>query len=99
MLLSFLASVTLAGLGVVSASPLAHRTVATTIDYSNLTVAMVRAPPPGWPLPVENQNWDEGYFDLNGSVKYAVELIEQASASGSNLIVFPEVWFPGYEPA
>ncbi|OJJ65797.1 hypothetical protein ASPBRDRAFT_70193 [Aspergillus brasiliensis CBS 101740] len=65
-------------------------------DYNNLTVAIVRAPPVNWPLPLMNKNWTDVAFDLDGSVEKGVGLIKQAAENGANLIVFPELWFPGY---
>lgn len=64
-------------------------------DYSNLTVAVVRAPPVNWPLPLMNKNWTNVQFDLKATVDKAVDLIEQAAQNEANLIVFPELWFPG----
>ncbi|KAJ5345833.1 hypothetical protein N7452_003837 [Penicillium brevicompactum] len=65
-------------------------------DYNNLTVAIVRAPPANWPLPVMNKNWTGVEFDLNKTVTKAVGLIHEAAENGANLVVFPELWFPGY---
>jgi nitrilase len=36
------------------------------------------------------------YFDRDGSIARAVELIERAAADGVELMVFPEAWLPGY---
>ncbi|MCP3974028.1 MAG: carbon-nitrogen hydrolase family protein [bacterium] len=36
------------------------------------------------------------YFDRDGCLQRAVELIERAAADGIELIVFPEGWIPGY---
>ncbi|KAK9475714.1 carbon-nitrogen hydrolase [Lipomyces japonicus] len=68
----------------------------TTVDYNNLTVALVRAEPANWPLPVMNKNWTGVHFDINATVSKAVTLIEEAAENGANLVVFPELWFPGY---
>ncbi|KAL2820935.1 aliphatic nitrilase-like protein [Aspergillus cavernicola] len=65
-------------------------------NYDNLTVAVVRAPPANWPLPVMNKNWTGIDFDLNATVSKAVHLIEEAAGNGANLVIFPELWFPGY---
>ncbi|KAG9562598.1 aliphatic nitrilase-like protein, partial [Aureobasidium melanogenum] len=70
--------------------------VTDTTDYSNLTVALVRAPPLGFPLPILNYNYTGMSFDLNGTIAKGVSLIEEAASNGANLIVFPELWFPGY---
>ncbi|RDW78005.1 hypothetical protein BP5796_05857 [Coleophoma crateriformis] len=69
---------------------------ATTPDYNNLTIAMVRAAPVNWPMPILNKTWTDVTLDLNGTVSYGVELINQAATKGANLVVFPETWFPGY---
>ncbi|KGO38650.1 Carbon-nitrogen hydrolase [Penicillium expansum] len=65
-------------------------------NYNNLTVAIVRAPPANWPLPVMNKNWTDVKFDLNQTVVKATHLIKDAADAGANLVVFPELWFPGY---
>ncbi|KAH3680268.1 hypothetical protein WICMUC_000450 [Wickerhamomyces mucosus] len=66
------------------------------VDSENFTVAAVRAAPANWPEPFLNKNWTGVQFDLNKTVEYGVELIQEASTNGANLIVFPECWFPGY---
>lgn len=71
-------------------------TATSSTKYNNLTVAIVRAPPANWPLPVMNKNWTDVKFDLNQTVVKATHLIEDAANAGANLIVFPELWFPGY---
>lgn len=35
-------------------------------------------------------------FDLQGSVKRTIELIEEAAANGASLVAFSELWIPGY---
>jgi nitrilase len=70
--------------------------VTDTTDYSNLTVALVRAAPPGFPSPILSRNYTGLTFDLNGTVEYGIKLIEEAATNGANLVVFPELWFPGY---
>ncbi|CAI7653336.1 hypothetical protein PCG10_001847 [Penicillium crustosum] len=71
-------------------------TATNSTKYNNLTVAIVRAPPANWPLPVMNKNWTDVKFDLNQTVVKATHLIEDAANAGANLVVFPELWFPGY---
>ncbi|PYI26080.1 carbon-nitrogen hydrolase [Aspergillus indologenus CBS 114.80] len=83
----------LLALGLLSSS---HATSTHHEDYTNLTVAVVRAPPANWPLPVMNKNWTDIPFDLNATVAKAVDYIAEAASNGANLIVFPELWFPGY---
>jgi nitrilase len=83
-------------LGVVTAAPhhqLRHEVK--TVDYNNLTVAIVRDEPANWPQPLMNKNWTGVQFDLNATVHKGVQLIEQAANNGANLVVFPELWFPG----
>jgi predicted amidohydrolase len=48
----------------------------------NITTAIVQHPPV--------------FLNLSASIERAVEYIEEASAGGANLIVFPETWLPGY---
>lgn len=66
-----------------------------TTDYSNLTVALVRAPPLGFPEPLLSYNYSGLSFDLNGTISKGISLIKEAASNGANLIVFPELWFPG----
>jgi hypothetical protein len=67
-----------------------------TPDYNNLTVAIVRAEPANFPMPVMTKNWTGIRFDLNATVTKGVNLIKEAASNGANLVVFPELWFPGY---
>ncbi|KAH6694841.1 aliphatic nitrilase-like protein [Leptodontidium sp. MPI-SDFR-AT-0119] len=78
------------------ASSAATCNITDTTDYSNLTVALVRAAPPGFPPPILSRNYTGLHFDLNATVAYGVQLIEEAASNGANLVVFPELWFPGY---
>jgi len=66
------------------------------IRTANLTVALVRAPPVNWPEPFWNKNWTGVSFDLPGTVDKGVKYIAEAASNGANLVVFPELWFPGY---
>jgi nitrilase len=72
-------------------------TAKSTPDYNNLTVAIVRAEPVNWPMPLMNKNWTGVHFDLNSTIAKGVKLIEDAASNGANLVVFPELWFPGYD--
>ena len=36
------------------------------------------------------------WFDLTGTVDKTCRLIEEAARNGAKLVVFPEVWIPGY---
>lgn len=82
--------------GVVAATPTCLQNQ--TTNYNNLNVALVRAPPSNWPEPFWNKNWTGVEFDLSGTVIKGVNYISEAAAHGANLIVFPELWFPGYVP-
>lgn len=68
---------------------------ARTFDKSNITLSAVVAAPAGWPMPVANKNWIDGYFNLDETVDYGVKLIHEARDKGADLIGFPELWFPG----
>ncbi|ATZ56735.1 hypothetical protein BCIN_13g05670 [Botrytis cinerea B05.10] len=86
-------------LGLSYGSVLNPRTNSSTVsapDYNNLTVAIVRAAPANWPMPILNKNWTGVEFDLNATVAKGVTLIREAARNDANLIVFPELWFPGY---
>ena len=83
-------------LGTVTAAPAAVTKNSTaTPDYNNLTVAIVRAEPANWPMPIMNHDWTGRQFDLNATVTKGIRLIEEAASNGANLVVFPELWFPG----
>lgn len=85
-------------LGLTHGSALIPRTNSPNIsapDYNNLTVAIVRAAPANWPMPLLNKNWTGVEFDLNATVAKGVALIKEAAGNDANLIVFPELWFPG----
>lgn len=96
MLATRIFSVISAVICVTVAAPTTTEQLTDTTDYSNLTAALVRAAPPGFPSPLLNKNYTGVSFDLNGTVEYGIKLIEEAAANGANLIVFPELWFPGY---
>lgn len=36
------------------------------------------------------------WLDLTATVQKTCQLIEEAANNGSKLVVFPEVWIPGY---
>ena len=64
-------------------------------SFANLTVALVRSAPANWPMPLFNKNWNNVTFDINKTVELGVGHIAEAASSGANLVVFPELWFPG----
>ncbi|PYI11620.1 aliphatic nitrilase [Aspergillus sclerotiicarbonarius CBS 121057] len=57
---------------------------------------MVRAPPPNWPLPIYSYNWTGVMPDLNATIDQGIEYMREAKENGANLIMFPELWFPGF---
>lgn len=65
-------------------------------DTSNLTVAMVRIPPPNWPLPLLNKDWTGIKLNISETVDHGISLMKEAAAEGANMVLFPELWFPGY---
>ncbi|KAF3800067.1 Cyanide hydratase [Colletotrichum gloeosporioides] len=67
-----------------------------TVDRANLTVALVRTPPPNWPLPLTNYDFTGVTFNISEVVDAGIKLINDAKSAGSDLIVFPELWFPGF---
>ncbi|PLB52510.1 aliphatic nitrilase [Aspergillus steynii IBT 23096] len=70
--------------------------VSAAVQGQNLTVAMVRAPPPQWPLPIYSWDWVNIQPNLTSSIDKGIEYIEEAKDNGANWIVFPELWFPGF---
>lgn len=65
------------------------------VDRSNLMIALIRTPPPNWPLPLTNYDYTGITFNISECVDAGIELIKEAKASGSDVVVFPELWFPG----
>ncbi|KAF2621870.1 aliphatic nitrilase [Macroventuria anomochaeta] len=65
-------------------------------NNTNLTVALVRVPPPDWPLPILEYNWGTTKPNLTSSVDAGIRYINEAKDNGANWIVFPELWFPGF---
>lgn len=63
---------------------------------SNLTIALLRAPPPQWPLPIYEYDWGSIRPNLTSSVDAGIEYIKEAKKNGANWILFPKSWFPGY---
>lgn len=68
-----------------------------TIDNaaSNLTVALVRTPPPNWPLPLLNYDYTGIMFNISECVDAGIALIHDAKSRGADALIFPELWFPG----
>lgn len=65
-------------------------------NTSNLTIALLRAPPPQWPLPIYEYDWGSIRPNLTSSVDAGIEYIKETKKNGANWILFPELWFPGY---
>lgn len=61
----------------------------------SMRVALVRRPPPNWPLPLQNRDWTGITINISETVDVGLGLICDAKAHGANLIAFPELWFPG----
>ncbi|WYZ36141.1 hypothetical protein EsH8_XI_000024 [Colletotrichum jinshuiense] len=61
-----------------------------------LKVALVRRPPPNWPLPLNNRDWTGIKIDISQTIDEAIDLMKEAKKNGANLIAFPELWFPGF---
>ncbi|RAO70225.1 uncharacterized protein BHQ10_006237 [Talaromyces amestolkiae] len=72
------------------------RACASHTDASNFTIAMVRTYPPNWPLPLLSSNWTGITMNISQAVDKAVDLIQEASHENASLVLFPELWFPGY---
>ncbi|KAK1511246.1 uncharacterized protein CCOS01_15008 [Colletotrichum costaricense] len=83
----------LSALGSAIAAPTSN---SSTVDRSNLTIALIRTPPPNWPLPLTNYDYTDITFNISECVDVGIELIKEAKASGSDVVVFPELWFPGF---
>jgi nitrilase len=64
-------------------------------NTGNLTIALLRAPPPHWPLPIYEYEWGSTKPNLTSSVDAGIEYIKEAKSNGANWILFPELWFPG----
>jgi len=45
---------------------------------------------------MSNNSWTGVEFYLNATVSKGVNLIKQAADNGANIVIFPELWFPGY---
>jgi hypothetical protein len=60
-----------------------------------MTVALVRKPPPNWPLPLQNRDWTGIRINIRESIDAGLGLIREAKAAGAALVAFPELWFPG----
>ena len=79
---------------------LATTTAATALDTAisrtNVTVAMVRAAPPNWPMPIFNFNWTGVELNISETVDKGIMYIKDAASQGADIVTFPELWFPGY---
>ncbi|PYH92067.1 carbon-nitrogen hydrolase [Aspergillus ellipticus CBS 707.79] len=63
---------------------------------SSLKVALVRSPPPNWPLPLGSHNWTGIEINITQAVDQGIHLIQEAKQNGADLLAFPELWFPGF---
>ena len=70
---------------------------ASSISEDNVTVAMVRAAPPNWPMPIFNFNWTGAELNISDTVDRGVGYMKQAASQGADIVTFPELWFPGYD--
>ncbi|GJP90363.1 Cytochrome P450 family protein [Aspergillus niger] len=61
-----------------------------------LKVALVRCPPPNWPLPLQNRDWTGIKIDISQTIEVSLRLMREAKDAGVTLITFPELWFPGF---
>jgi nitrilase len=68
---------------------------ATAFNNTNFTVAMVRQPPPNWPMPILNMDWTGVVMNISEAVDDGIRLMHKAAEGGANLVTFPELWFPG----
>ena len=59
---------------------------ATNATNTNLKVALIRAPPPNWPLPVLNKNWTGIELNISQTVDAAVDLIQGLAHDGADVI-------------
>ncbi|KAI5479106.1 Iron complex transport system ATP-binding protein [Pseudohyphozyma bogoriensis] len=72
------------------------RSIESEWNLSDVKLAVVRAHPVNWPMPMINKTWTGVKLDINATVDLGVSIIEQAAANDTRLVAFPEVWFPGY---
>ncbi|KAL4801597.1 carbon-nitrogen hydrolase [Aspergillus unguis] len=68
--------------------------VKNTTSSPILNVALIRAPPALWAEPILSREYHGA--DINATTSLGVKYIETAAREGANLVVFPELWFPGY---
>lgn len=47
-------------------------------------------------MPILNFDWTGIVFNINETVDKALDLLNEASDNGANVVMFPELWFPGY---
>ncbi|KAF2159220.1 hypothetical protein M409DRAFT_37986 [Zasmidium cellare ATCC 36951] len=81
---------------VATASLATGRASSSPTSKTNFTVAVVRAPPPNWPLPILSTNWTGITLNLSQAVDKGIELVADSARSNASLISFPELWFPAY---
>ncbi|XEV01540.1 hypothetical protein FSHL1_006827 [Fusarium sambucinum] len=61
---------------------------------TSLTAALIRAPPANWAEPILSRVYSG--VDINATTDLGVDYINRAAEEGANLVLFPELWFPGY---
>lgn len=64
-------------------------------ESQKMKVALVRCPPPNWPLPLQNRDWTGIDIDISQTIEVGLRLMREAKDAGATLITFPELWFPG----
>jgi predicted amidohydrolase len=43
-----------------------------------------------------NKDWTGIKLNLSETVDSGISLMKQAAAEGADMVLFPELWFPGY---
>ncbi|KAJ4253961.1 hypothetical protein NW762_010360 [Fusarium torreyae] len=72
----------------------AARAINSTSSATSLTAALIRAPPANWSEPVLSRVYNG--VDIDATTELGVDYIGRAAKDGANLVLFPELWFPGY---
>lgn len=64
-------------------------------EIKQIKIALIRSPPPNWPLPLEKQSWEGITLNIDETIDEGIKLIKLAKSNGADLVSFPELWFPG----